>query len=437
MKIYSVLLIISSIAALAFCIHRDIILEGDYAGDLRNRIVGARLIEDGISPYFHKWSKEDGIRYYDQEDYLASKVSNITATPFFHRLLIPIADYPQITIGKIWLLCEYLMYAIILLIALSFCSNLQQKAIVSLIALLLLFTEAWKVQLINGQIYLAIPFFASLFIFFFVRQHKWYNYFLSGMFAVSLILIRPNSLILFLPFITLAKYIDYKKILIFSLPFVIATSWIFFSKTELQYWKDYYAAVEQHIQGHQGFPIQMREYKPTPGYQQFEGIDLTKIYEYEQQHHITKHSELANFFVALRIIFHYQIPYKIIATTSVGLILILFYFFFRKSKGIIFNQSTIIITLIFGYCLYMISDFSSPIYRHQYYTVQWFLPLLLAFALYKQAINKWYFILLIAGIVLNITNLPFLKMQHTIGEYLILITLLLFSFSYMKKLAYE
>jgi len=81
---------------------------------------------------------------------------------------------------------------------------------------------------------------------------------------------------------------------------------------------------------------------------------------------------------------------------------------------------------IFGFCLYMIADLFSPIYRHQYYTVQWIFPLLLAAVNWSPQRKRWYGVLLI-GLLLSIIHLPFVKMGNTIGEYLILLALLAIS----------
>src|SRR5438445_9849442 len=88
-------------AVLAYALYRDIRVEQRYYGsDLRNRVVGARLIKDGRSPYFYKWRIADGVRYYDPDNFDPDNcehdsISVITATPFFHHLLSPIADQPQ------------------------------------------------------------------------------------------------------------------------------------------------------------------------------------------------------------------------------------------------------------------------------------------------------------------------------------------------------
>jgi hypothetical protein len=84
---------------------------------------------------------------------------------------------------------------------------------------------------------------------------------------------------------------------------------------------------------------------------------------------------------------------------------------------------------IFGFCLFMIADLFSPIYRHQYYTVQWILPLMLAASLFSLRQKGWYGLMLVA-ILLNCIHLPFIKMGNTIGEYLFLFVLLALVLTY-------
>jgi hypothetical protein len=84
---------------------------------------------------------------------------------------------------------------------------------------------------------------------------------------------------------------------------------------------------------------------------------------------------------------------------------------------------------IFGFCLFMIADLFSPIYRHQYYTVQWILPLMLAASVFSLWRKGWYALLLTA-LLLNCIHLPFIKMGNTIGEYLFLFVLLALVLTY-------
>lgn len=48
-------LTIGATLVLWYALTRDIRYSREYMGDLRNRVVGARIIEDGGSPYFYKW----------------------------------------------------------------------------------------------------------------------------------------------------------------------------------------------------------------------------------------------------------------------------------------------------------------------------------------------------------------------------------------------
>jgi hypothetical protein len=82
----------------------------------------------------------------------------------------------------------------------------------------------------------------------------------------------------------------------------------------------------------------------------------------------------------------------------------------------------------------MLVDLFSPVYRHQYYGVQWLFPLLLAASVYKPA-NRGFYVALLTGLLLNVINTGFIKMEHSLGEYLILITLLWLSLN--RKLGVE
>ena len=118
-----------------------------------------------------------------------------------------------------------------------------------------------------------------------------------------------------------------------------------------------------------------------------------------------------------------------------ALITMLLLGFYTVSKGSLSISRHAYLIIIFGYCLYMLSDLFSPVYRHQYYTVQWFFVVLLFLGMPKQPFQRKYVILVLTGVFLNMINTPFLKMEHSLGEYLMLFSLLLFSLTYFKTLA--
>jgi hypothetical protein len=139
-KIGWLILLICYAIILMHAIPRDILLEKQYCGDLRGRVVGARLIKDGKSPYFYKWKKEDSTRYYDPANFTTFKVSNLTGTPFLHHLLFPLAELPERRISLIWLTFEYFIFFGMVALALLYCNTDRQRQAVLIFSCLFLLT---------------------------------------------------------------------------------------------------------------------------------------------------------------------------------------------------------------------------------------------------------------------------------------------------------
>jgi hypothetical protein len=154
------------IVSLVWSIYGDTELEKQYPIDLRNRVVGSRLQMDGISPYFYHWKISDGFRYYDPSNGNNNlRISNVTATPFFHQLISPLAKFPQSTISKTWLAGTYLVLIIMVTFALRLCSDKYQRIAVIFIGILFLFSYGWTSHIFNGQMYLVIASLAMSFHF--------------------------------------------------------------------------------------------------------------------------------------------------------------------------------------------------------------------------------------------------------------------------------
>lgn len=414
-------------AVFSFCISRDIQIEKQYTLDLRNRIVGARLQKDGRLPYFYKWQPSDGKRYYDPANIDAADIYNkygnaITASPFFHHLLYPIADLPQRKISRIWLAFEYVIFISIILIAFTCTKNLSQQWAVAIGSALFLFTHAWMVHVLAGQMYITIPFFAIVFLFCFTRKDRLLFLFISGLAAATMILIRPTCVLFFIPFLLSLNTFKIKEAFTFFLPIIILFGYSLINSKERSYWLEYRQAIAAHIKFHQS-----NEHAPptfsfkTLNDTSLEGWNVRAVYQERTEFPFVLRSETSSIGVFSRDAFHINIPAWVIHCISLSSIASLMFIFWRRENHN--KKSSIIIVAIFGFCLYMISDFLSPLFRIQYYTVQWIFPVLLLAAFYDKRLRIVYLLLLV-GLLLNITNTPYLKMRHTIGELIILFTLL-------------
>jgi len=407
-----------------FALLRDIHYTREYPGDLRNRIVGARIISDGHSPYFYKWKEGDGLRYYDPDNFDTLKPSVMTSTPFMHRLLLPIANRPQAQIAQYWLVLEYLLLAGMTVFAFYCARPRGQRIAVMAVALLFLYTNAWKCQVSHGQYYLLIAAFGMLFYASLQHQKSVGWALLGGLAAACMVLIRPYAILFFIPLALSARGFSRRWIIAGLIPGVLLVGWILTSTSELDLWKDYAQMLQEQLKVHQDLPHEIVHNAPDPHYRYWEGLDMSAVNDHMKHTWSNVYSENGNVFVLYRLLLHRKL-----SVTALGLLcmtvlagLTARWYCTRRSTG----DRDLTRMAVFGFCLYMIADLFSPIYRHQYYTVQWIFPLLLAAVIWSPQRKRWYGVLLI-GLLLSILHLPFVKMGNTIGEYLILMALLAIS----------
>ena len=419
-----IILIFIMLLAFAFSLWRDIKIERHYTGDLRNRIVGARLEKDGKLPYFYKWKEADGLRYYDPIAFDTTYANAITASPFFHQLLFPIADLPQRQISKIWLGIEYAALLICIIIAFSFSSTIQQQWAVAIISILWLFSSSWILMIHVGQIYMLYPMLAFLFLYFIKKQKKMLFAFLAGLCAIILLLSRPTMLLFFLPFLFFVKNYSIKNLVLFFLPILLLLGYTVLNKNERNLWLDYRKAIQAHIKDHQSDDRRKRTLAYNPViYKQWEGWDQDSIDYLNRTQPIQLNLECGSVQNLTKNLFNSKIStpaLNISLVAALTLLFGLFYFAQKNRTGLEIEQAA-----IFGYCLYMITDFFSPILRILYYDVQWVFPLLLIAAYYHKN-NKRIFLLLLVGLFLTILNTRYIPYRHSIGSLLILATLLWF-----------
>lgn len=419
---------------LGYAIWRDVRFERSYTGDLRNRITGARMIKDGRSPYFYKWKAGDGLRYYDPQNFDDFRPAHMTSTPVLYRLLSPLVEMPQATVSRWWLVLEYVMLASLGLWAFLRAKTPSQKEFVLLAFCLILLTNGWKQHVANGQTYICIPFFAMLFLAFWENGDHPVGSIAAGIAALCLIGIRLNTALFFVPFLFLLPQYSRSRILYFCVPLVLYLGWTMANPHERSLWRDYSNNLQEAARLSQNLPVDTVHNTPDPRYRVWEGIDTVQ-YSWQNRHLPAPiYSENANVFVLVNRIFHFDLSIRMLALLAMGSIaVIVALYFFRCRLPVLRRMSPrlrvppasldVSNAAILGVCLFMIADLCSPIYRHQYYTVQWIFPLLLAASAYDGR-RKGLYALLLAALVLNCIHLPFVKMGNSIGEYGMLLTFL-------------
>ena len=420
-KILPFALLTAGLLILLYSVYKDFGVGRIYSCDLRNRVVGARLIHDGRLPYFYKWKKEDGIRYYDPKNFDDLRISNITASPLFLELLQPLSELPQWRINWWWCGIQYVMLLVMVGIAVSLAETDRGKLTVLVFGFSFLLTEGWRMNIQNGQNYLCIPLLTMMIYFLLVKRKNAWQALLAGTMLVMLVLIRPNALIIFIPFIFLLKNFSRSWLLVFFIPMLLATGWILGDRRERVLWQDYRDGLTEQVKAHQGLHPVIQQNEPSPGFNEWEGIKNEDWRYFNISNPLHLHGETGNFFNLVNMAFHWKIPVKVLAISCLVIILSITgaYYFRNRGNG----NFDLAQTALLGYTLYMISDLFSPVFRNTYYFVQFLFPLLLVAGINRPAM-KWVHGLLFTGILLNISRIPFITMQHTIGEYLMVAVLI-------------
>lgn len=401
---------------MGYAVYRDIQFEKQYPGDLRNRQVGARLIKDGKLPYFYKWKHGETVRYYDPNNADSLKVAIITATPFFHHLLAPVCDMQFAQLSKFWIGLQYACFIIIVLAAMGLCSTTFSRLVVLDIAIVFLYTEAWVMHVKAGQVYIINAALFSIIAWLLLAGKKQWMTIAAGAFITVLILIRPIAVVLLIPFLLFYK--QNKRLLLFTaISCALYGLFYFVSPFERALWKDYAAGLAEQVKLHQNTGPTL-QHNDTLTITSLEGYNRTESLKLAAA--IPNKSENGNIFHLYHIYLHKVMPMYVL--NGLWLIAMAFccFYYYRKAKLQPFNTAA---SVIFGFTLYMLTEIFSPIYRHQYNTVQWLPMVLLAFACMRNYRNIAA-LFIVAGVLLNITNTHLLPMRHTMGEFFLLAGLL-------------
>ena len=402
---------------LCWCIYRDIQLEKQQPGDLRNRVVGARLQMDGHSPYFYNWQPADGLRYYDPQNFSALPISNVTATPLFHQLLYPIANLPQRTISRLWLALQYLAFGFMIMLVWRMCPDRRTQWAVSLTAFLFLFTQAWTKHISQGQLYIFLALGTTAFYYFLTRSQTNFNSGLAGIVAACLLLVRPNMIVFLIPFILLISNFSKKYLSVFFTSFAVIILLAFISGTSRVYWSDYRKSITEHIRIHQGAPKVHIASATDPQFQYWEGWDMNQVKIDGESFNYPGNGESGNIFVVVKEFFGIKLPLWLL---NVSCIAVMFFILALVCKQRFVKRSLDIhIVALTAFCLYMTSDIFSPVHRFTYNSVQWAFPLLLIASQPTSLYKRKFIIGLITGLLLQSVPVKLLPMQLTIGEYLV------------------
>ncbi|MEX0966033.1 MAG: hypothetical protein WD077_02255 [Bacteroidia bacterium] len=383
--------------------------------DLRNRIVASRLTETGHSPYHYKWKPGDSQRLLNRREFTTGfsemPVTYTTVSPSVLLIHQPLSKFNYLVIKNIWLWLQlaFLLFMILWFAYTSERGNEALKIWVLFTGCLFSIGFAWHLHLSVGQFYIIYPFIMTLAFASAICDKKVLK-FAGGFLAGMAILFRPSFAIFFLPFIFNRQYLMLvgalsgvaTGILIFVLPYIIL--WEQYLDA-MKFWATYNILGGGNLSGlstPQWLPDTVEGFSPSEG-SPFRGrIENTSI-----QYLFFKFANIELTSIYL--------------TGMLFLVISSVFIFLRKR---LFRLSITGIFLL-GACLVIVSDFFLPAPRMPYNAVQWIFPLLLVSMYFKRNFN-YINILIVSGLVLNLSSVWWLQYNMWLGEILIFSGILLF-----------
>ncbi|NPV58098.1 MAG: DUF2029 domain-containing protein [Actinobacteria bacterium] len=180
----------------------------EYGGvDLRNRVVGARLLGEGLDPYYFKWSEEYPDTLLDPMDNPDNAVSRITVPPTLLVLHLPLSGLPYATQRTLWLMGQWLLLLASIYLFARCAPSRSVAALVWIAGLLLSATPFWRFHVERGQVYALYAFLVALSYWSCMRlQARRSAAFAGGLILGALAALRPTFIFMAVPLLVFGKW---------------------------------------------------------------------------------------------------------------------------------------------------------------------------------------------------------------------------------------
>ena len=368
--------------------------------DLREKIVGARLLSSGQSPYFYKWKNGDDGKLLDPFDNFNFRISRIAVNPAALLCFVPLSKLNYGTIKWLWFAFSYACFFLILFQ--FYILAKQENKFIVLIAgsLFFLCSVAWQMHMERGQVYIFYTLVLSSVYWFYKRE----NYFSAGALLAFLCWFRLP----FLLFIPLLSFLSGRnKIIIGFFSSIILLVLIALTFTTKQNWKDYFSSMEEwskfELHEVSAIPNAIKPDFPS----QIEGeVNLEIAKDFLQNNRAIQCIVLWLLNIKL-----YTKQLLLLFVASFLVLSSIICFKWRKSK-IIFSETNI---FILAFLFYILSDYFLPAPSYSYHYIQWLFPILLIVSSKNIRIN-FSFSLILLGLCMNLSTMSLLPYNLAIGE---------------------
>lgn len=380
-----------------------------YGGiDLRNRVVGARLLIDGYDPYFFTWTEEYPEKYLDPNDRTEIPITRVTVPPTVLMLHASFSDWDYRQQRILWFVVQWLSLLSTLYLFAARAPSKEKALLIWIFGLLFISCNPfWRFHVERGQIYIFYVLILAISYYLLGIQYK-HSEFISGIMTGFVISLRPLVALMTIPVICFRKFSMMAGMAI-GCASSLGISLICFG---IKPWASYFPAMRENEVFHlnvllgeklTALPnIPLVENMNLQSYYHFPVIDtsLQAVFGYGG---ITLHSSWLLLLLTL-------------------LVFLLIYLLYRKSK--LSNSNELV--FLFGTFLILIAEFFIPAFRYTYNNVIWIIPITINIISLSQApeyIRPWFYLFI--GFIFSFSNIPLFLL---VGNYWVAITFIWFVF---------
>jgi hypothetical protein len=167
-------------------------------GELKRRIVGARLLNTNKSPYQYNWQKGDSLAYFVSNMEHPVSGNGLTVTPGTLYLLNPLSKLSYDKIRFVWSFIQLaLFFGTVMLIIKSGKKTITIKEQIQILIVALLFyvSPLWLMNIEKGQIYILYAFIFSLMHYLYNKSENKLAQFSLGLLLIFAVWLRPIYLV--------------------------------------------------------------------------------------------------------------------------------------------------------------------------------------------------------------------------------------------------
>jgi|GEM_PF-1242242 len=393
--------------------------------DLRNRVVGARLMLEGIDPYFFKWQPGLSERFYDPLDIPTELLSKLSVPPTVLVLHSLFAGLSYLQQKIIWLFVQWAALIGTILIFVK-TSNSRPKVNLTLITGFMFVSSLfWRFHVNSGQIYIVYVFLLSI-AWLFLNRKSNLDILLSGLFIGITISLRPSFILFLIPVIIGKKYL----LLVGSFLGTIASVSLSWLVAGTFIWKQYIIT----MLGMTGF-IDLNTYvSPKETIISNTNIIYPQIiegFDSMVRNPLERYLDNTSLYDVLNAL---DVPNKrqLLVIGFIATMICLSLLYSWKSSS---NNKNNRLVFLWGILTCLIGEFFIPVGRYSYYDIQMILPLLIIInqTNIKDLIYQKSIIILLLGLLLSIVGFTVVPRALFFSAFLIALYIVLICFMLLTK----